>query len=46
MDASPLTRQNRPGSFQPKIHLLYEQLFEAVRLRQSSLEAVSDSCIA
>ncbi|KAI4227218.1 MAG: hypothetical protein L6R36_002595 [Xanthoria steineri] len=29
MDASPLTQQNRPGSFQPKIHLLYEQLFEA-----------------
>ncbi|KAI4268373.1 MAG: hypothetical protein L6R38_007858 [Xanthoria sp. 2 TBL-2021] len=28
MEASPLTRQNRPGSFQPKIDNLYEQLFE------------------
>ncbi|KAL8765177.1 MAG: hypothetical protein Q9209_007676 [Squamulea sp. 1 TL-2023] len=28
MEASPLTQQNRPSSFQPKIDNLYEQLLE------------------
>ncbi|KAL9601960.1 MAG: hypothetical protein Q9219_002184 [cf. Caloplaca sp. 3 TL-2023] len=41
MESSPLVRQGRPSSFQPKIDSLYEQLFQTAETQQLFQKAVS-----
>jgi hypothetical protein len=43
MEASPLTQQSRPETFQPKVVHLYEELFKA-RIKPRSLGLILMFC--